>query len=157
PLYVEVTPPAGSAPPPAATWRLQPGTNRERIVLAAAGVVRGHVVDGSGRALANAHVACVPAGGPAIGAGAPAMLPHVEPAFEATAAEDGAFELTDVPAGAYWVGLRATEGWAARSVRVDLAAGGSAEVRLEVAVELAIRGRVLLPSGAPLGAIVVRA
>jgi hypothetical protein len=151
PLYLEVRPPAGSAPPPALTWTLQPGTNRERIVLAAAGTLRGRVADASGRALANAHVACMPA------AGAPAMLPEIEPSFEATAGEDGAFELVDVPAGAWLVGLYRTSDWVARCVRVDLAAGGSAEVQLLVEAELAIGGRVLLPDGAPLGAIVVRA
>ena len=153
PLLVEVAPTDGKNGVFRETWTLTAGKNERRIELASLGGIRGRVLDAAGTPVPSARVAAVRL----YGEEAMEYLPEDAHATSALTEADGTFSMPDLEPGVYALALQATRGWASKSIRVELAAGGSANAEIRAQAALSIRGTLTGPGNRPISAFEVHA
>ena len=143
---IEVAPPPPFAAVEAQRWSFAGPREERRVVLTAAGAVRGMVTDAAGAPVAGVDVHANPAAGRVM----PRVLEREVDNLRTETAADGTFRLEGLAPGTWWVGLVHDGKLEPTSVAVEVAAGRTAEITLQANTGgLAVGGRAVAADGSP--------
>ncbi len=139
------------APEPT-TWVLLGRREERRVEWPAMGEVRGVVRAVDGAPVPDVGVRAVRTQAAAAPRGLGSTSDHRGAATDA----EGRFRIAGLGPGAWLVGPASGAPFAPSCVRIELAAGGSADVVLRVAPGLEVAGRAIAPDGSPAAGVTVR-